>query len=256
MNMPGEPASPGHPHLPLDLRGAHVHHHLRGGHGRLRHRILIVFAIAFALIVGLAVLGAAVGAPKTKPLCRAYRPCRPPTSEPRLINQTVWRSQRYGFSLEYPGSRLTVSQQDAGSLTLQANLGDGATGTILVQGSAVGAGAPAQAISRQLANLTGVSQIGPDPDSAHQLFGSGVGYRPGAGQVSTGYFAAPQGVGQPVTLASEAASDGSITVSVTVGGPSGETGSRSLLYALGDEIINSIRWPADRSDSTPGSGAP
>lgn len=237
-------------------RGAHVHPHLRGGHGRLRHRLLVVFGAGFALIIGLAVLGAAVGAPTTRPLCRPYRPCGPPRGTRPLINQTVWRSRQFGFSVEYPGNLVVVSSQDAGSLTLQADLGGGNTGTILVQGYSRAMDSPARAISRQLSDLTGVTQLGQDTNPSDQLLGSSVGYQPGQGRVSIGYFTAPQGVGQPVALATQAATDGGITVSVTVGGPSDETGPRSLLYALGDQIINSIRWPADRSDSSSGGGAP
>jgi hypothetical protein len=237
-------------------RGAHVHHHLRGGHGRLRHRLLTVFAAGLALIIGLAALGAAVGTPRTAPLCRPYRPCGPPRAMHPLINQTVWRSRRFGFSLEYPGNLVSVSGQDAASLTLQADLGGGNTGTILVQGSSRGPGSPAGAISRQLATLTGVTQLAPDASRSDQLLGSSVGYQPGAGRVSIGYFTAPQGVGQPVILASQSASDGNTTISVTVGGPSSQTGPRSLLFALGDQIINSVRWPTDRSDTTPGGGTP
>ncbi len=253
MSVPGAPAPAG---PPVDLRGAYVHPQLRGGRGRLRHRLLIVFASGFALIVGLAALGAAVGAPKTRPLCRPHRPCAPPRAMRPLINQTVWRSRQFGFSLEYPGNVVSVAGQDAGGLILRADLGSGNTGTILIQGYSRDAGSPARAISRQLANLTGVTQLARDTNEADQLLGSGVGYRPGEGGVSIGYFSAPQGVGQQVALASEAASDGSTTVSVTVGGPSSQTGPRSLLYALGDQIINSIRWPAGQSGSNPGNGAP
>lgn len=254
MTGPGEPvpAGGGQP----TGRGAHVHPHLRGGHGRLRHRLLVVFGAGFALVIGLAVLGAAVGAPQTKPLCRPYRPCGPLRAMQPLINETVWRSRRFGFSVEYPGNLVTVSSQDAGSLTLQADLHNGNTGTILIQGYSRAVGSPAGAIARQLANLTGVTQLAPDTNASDQLLGSSVGYQPGEGRVSIGYFTAPQGVGQPVALATQAASDGSITVSVTVGGPSTETGPRSLLYAIGDQIINSVRWPGDRSDSTSGDGAP
>lgn len=253
MSLPGEPA----PHDPgLDLRGAHVHHHLRGGHGRWGHRLLLVFAVAFVGVIGLAALGSAVGAPTTRPLCRPYKPCGPTRAVQPLINQTVWRSRRWGFTLEYPSSTLSVSQQDAGSLTLQADLGGGTTGTILVQGSSVGSGGPARAISRQVGNLSGVTQLGTDGSPADQLLGSEVGYQPGEGRVFTGYFTAPQGVGQRVALASEAASDGSITVSVTVGAAASQVGPSSLLYALADQIINSVHWPSDRSDLQGGNGSP
>jgi hypothetical protein len=254
VTVPDAPAPGGGAQLPL--RGAHVHPHLRGGHGRLRHRLLVVFGAGFGLIIGLAVLGAAVGAPKIKPLCRPYQPCGPPRATQPLINQTVWRSRRFGFSVEYPGNLVTVSAQDPGSLILQADLQGGNTGTILIQGYSRAAGAPTRAISRQLANLTGVTQLAVDSNESDQLLGSGVGYQPGAGRVSIGYFSAPQGVGQPVALASQAASKGNVTVSVTVGGPTSETGPRSLLFALGDQIINSIRWPADASGRASGGGAP
>ena len=236
--------------------GPYVPYHLRGGHGRLRHRLLVVFGAGFALVIALAVLGAAVGAPTTRPLCRPHQPCGPPRAMRPLINQTVWRSRRFGFTVEYPSDEVSVSRQGATSLILQANLGDGNTGSILIQSYPREAGPPAQAISRQLSGLTGVTQLARDTDQVDQLLGSGVGHRPGAGRVSIGYFSAPQGIGQPVALASEAASDGNVTVTVTVGGPSSETGPRSLLYALGDQIINSIRWPAGRSNSASGAGAP
>jgi hypothetical protein len=242
MSLPGEPT----PHR----------HHLRGAHGRMRRRLLLVFAVVFTAIVGLAALGSAVGAPKAKPLCRPYRPCGPTRAVQPLINQAVWRSHRWGFTLEYPSQALTVAQQDAGSVILQANLGNGSTGTILVQGSSIAPGGPAAAISRQIGGLSGVTQVGPDSNPTDQLLGAEVGYRPGMGRVYTGYFTAPQGVGQPVALVSEAATDGSFTVSVTVGGASNQTGPSSLLYALADQVINSVHWPSDRSDSTSGSGAP
>jgi hypothetical protein len=230
--------------------------HVRGGHGRMRHRLLLVFTLAFIAIVGLGALGSSVGAPTTKPLCRPYRPCGPTRAVQPLITSTVWLSRRWGFTLEYPSNVLSVSQQDAGSLTLQANLGAGNTGTILIQGSSTQPGGPAQAISRQIGNISGVTQLSADGNPADRLLGAEVGYRPGAGRVFTGYFSAPQGVGQRVALASQAASDGATTVSVTVGAAASQTGPSSLLYALGDQVINSVHWPSDGSDLANGSAAP
>ena len=241
MSVSGQPAPAGG--APVDMRGAHVHHHLRAGHGRLRHRLLIFFAVGFTLLVGLGAVGALVAAPSSKPLCQPYKPCGPPRMEQPLVNQTVWHSSRYGFGLEYPGNVVRISQQDSGSVVLQLS---GGSGTILVQGSPAGRSL-SQAIFDQVHGLSGVTALAQDKDYVDQLLGSGVGYRPGLGRVFTGYFTAPQGVGQPVALASEAATKNGVTVSVIVGGPASEAGSRSFLFALGDEIINSVKWPGDQS---------
>jgi hypothetical protein len=228
----------------LELRGAHIHHHLRGGHGRLRHRLLIFFAAAFAVIIGLAALGAVVSAPSSQPLCQPYRPCgAPPKMTQPLVNQTVWRSSRFGFSLEYPASDAAVSQQGPDSVTLQVDTGNGNTGTILVQGYPASSAGPPAALSNQIGTLTGVTQLALDTAPSDQLLGSGVGYRTGAGTIHLGYFSAPQGVGQPVALASEAATDGGVTVSVTVAGPTSDSGPSSYLWQEADTIINSVRWP-------------
>jgi hypothetical protein len=245
MSLSGQPAPAGQ--ASIGLRGARVNHQLRAGHGRLRHRLLIFFSAGFALIVGLGALGAGLGAPSAAPLCHPYKPCGPPRTQRPLVAQTVWRSSRYGFTLEYPSNAASVAQQDASNLVLQTNLSNGNTGTILIHGSPARGGSLSRAIEHQVAGLTGVTQVGPDTNTADQLLGAGVGYRPGLGRVFGGYFSAPQGVGQPVALASEAATSGGVTVSVIVGGPASAAGPKSFLYALGDEIINSVKWPAGRS---------
>jgi hypothetical protein len=60
--------------------------------------------------------------------------------------------------------------------------------------------------------------------------------------VDVGDLTSPQG-SQPASVVTEAASNGHITVSATVVGATGDSGSRSDLYALADLIINSVRWP-------------
>lgn len=233
-------ATPPAPTSPSPLRGAHVHHHLRGSHGRLRHRLLIYFVLGFAVILGLGLVGVLLGGP-SQHLCQPYKPCGPLRVMRPLVNETVWRSSRYGFTLEYPGNEVSVARQSPTGVILFTRLSDGNTGTILIQGSS--APSPAQAIQTQIAHLTGVTQLATDTLPADQLLGPSVGYRSGAGAVFTGFLAAPQGVGAQVSLASEAATAGGVTVTVTVGGPSSDAGANTFLYLLGDQIINSVRWP-------------
>jgi hypothetical protein len=198
------------------------------------------FVLGFAVIIGLGAVGATVGAP-SEHLCRPYRPCGPLRVMRPLVNETVWRSSRYGFTLEYPGNEASISQQGPTGLILDTRLNDGNTGTILVQ--AFPTSSPTQAIRTQVGELTGVSQVAADTLPADQLLGGGVGYRPGAGEVFTGFFSSPQGVATQVSLASEAATAHGVTVSVIVAGPSSDAGPNTFLYLLGDQIINSVRWP-------------
>jgi hypothetical protein len=222
------------------------HHHLRGdSHGRLRGRwTLALFVVALGLVVGAGAAVASALGPTTKPLCRPYRECgAPPQVTHELVNQTVWRSPRYRYSVEYPGDEASVSGQDPGGLILETRLDGGATGAVVIDALPASAGSPSQAIAHQLGSLQGISAIARDTDPAHQLLGPSVGYLSGTGNTYVGDLAAPQGVGQPVSLASEAASDGHLVIAVTVVGPPHDSGPSSLLYQLADQIINSIRWP-------------
>ena len=220
---------------PIDMRGAHTHHHLRGSHGRLRHRLLIYFVGGFAVILGLGVLGTALGGPKQH-LCKPYRPCGVPKAISPLVSQTVWRSSRYGYTLEYPNGLFHITQQGPAGVFL-----NGGSGAVLVE--AYPRASLAGAIRTQITGLGAITQVATDTSPSDQLLGAGVGLRPGAGGVYTGFLAAPQGVGQNVTLASQAANVSGLTISVTVIGTSSGSGPHSGLYQLGDAIINSIRWP-------------
>jgi len=125
-------------------------------------------------------------------------------------------------------------------LALAVDVG-GTSGAVTVDGFGGGT-TPAQAIGDQVRALSGVSQLAGDTNPAHQLLGASVGYLAGAGRVYVGDATSPQG-SQPVSIASEAASDGRVTVSATVVGATGDSGSHSDLYAVADLIINSVSWP-------------
>jgi hypothetical protein len=207
-----------------------------GGLGRL---VVHVFGFLFLVLIGLSILTNLLVAPVVVSPCTSGQPCGAPPSVPAVIRETGWRSSRYGFSLEYPASVVKVSQQTPSGVVLAVNV-TGKGGAVTVQGFGPGT-TPAQAISDQVGALNGVSQLAADKNPAHQLLGAGVGYLAGAGRTYVGDATSPQG-SQPVSIASQAASDGRVTVSATVVGATSDSGYRSDLYAVADLIINSVRW--------------
>ena len=208
-----------------------------GGLGRL---FLHLFGFLFLVFIGLSVLTNLLVAPVVVAPCASGQPCGAPPTVPAVIRETAWRSSRYGFSLEYPASVVKVSQQTPSGVVLTVDV-TGKSGALMVQGFGAGT-TPAEAISDQVGRLSGVSQLAGDTNPAHQLLGAGVGYLAGAGRTYVGDVTSPQG-SQPVSIASEAASSGRVTVVATVVGATSDSGYRSDLYAVADLIINSVRWP-------------
>lgn len=245
MSTTGVPTLTGaDPHLgSLHLRGAHVHHHLRGvSRGRLRgRRVLVGYFVALVVVVGVGAGAVALSAPSNAPLCQPYKPCAPPMSAMPLVNQTVWRSSQYGFTLEYPREVLAPSRRTAAGLTLDLQIGDSG-GTIMVRGTPASQGSPAQAITSQLATLPGISQLSADTSSADQLLGPGVGYRSGTGGVYTGFEDASQGVGGQQVIYAESATDGRVTITVIALAPASAAGPKSDIAQAADIVINSVRW--------------
>jgi hypothetical protein len=207
-----------------------------GGLGRL---VLHVFGLLFLVLIGLSFLTNLLVAPVVVLPCASGQPCGAPPTVPAVIRETAWRSSRYGFSLEYPASVVKVSQQTPGGVLLTVDVA-GTSGALAVEGFGAGT-TPAQAITDQVTGLGGVSQLAADTNPAHQLLGAGVGYLAGAGRTYVGDVTSPQG-SQPVSLASEAASNGRVTVSATVVGATSDSGHHSGLYAVADLIINSVHW--------------
>ena len=208
-----------------------------GGLGRW---VVHIFGFLFLILIGLSVLTNLLAAPVVIVPCTSGQPCGAPPTVPAVIRETSWRSSQYGFSLEYPASVVKVSQQTPSGVVLAVDVG-GTSGAVTVDGFGGGT-TPAQAIGDQVRALSGVSQLAGDTNPAHQLLGASVGYLAGAGRVYVGDATSPQG-SQPVSIASEAASNGRVTVVATVVGAASDSGYRSGLYAVADLIINSVRWP-------------
>ena len=209
--------------------------------GGLGKRVLHLFLFLFLLLIGLSILLNLLVAPVVIAPCTSGQPCGAPPSVPAVIRETAWRSSRYGFTLEYPASVVKVSQQTPTGVVLTVNV-SGKSGAVTIQGYDHGT-TPLQAIGEQVGGLKGVSQLAGDSNPAHQLLGASVGYVAGAARAYVGDVTSPQG-SQPASIASEAASNGRVTVSATVVGATSDSGHHSGLYAVADLIINSVRWPA------------
>jgi hypothetical protein len=211
-----------------------------GGGAALGRLVLHLFGFLFLVFIGLSILTNLLVAPVVVAPCTSGQPCGAPPTVPAVIRETAWRSPQYGFSLEYPASVVKVSQQTPSGVVLAVDVA-GASGDLAVQGFGAGT-TPAAAIGGQVRGLSGVSQLAGDTNPDHQLLGAGVGYLAGAGRTFVGDVTSPQG-SQPVSIASEAASRGPVTVSATVVGATGDSGYHSALYAVADLIINSVSWP-------------
>lgn len=207
-----------------------------GGLGKF---VVRAFMFIFLVLIGLSVVTNLLVAPVVVVPCTNGQPCGAPPTVPAVIRETPWRSSQYGFSLEYPASVVKVSQQTPSGVVLAVDVG-GKSGAVTIRGFGAGT-TPAQAISDQVSGLGGLSQLAADTNPDHQLLGAGVGYVAGAGRTYVGDVTSPQG-SEPVSIASEAASDGRVTVSASVVGATGDSGNRSDLYAVADLIINSVRW--------------
>jgi hypothetical protein len=207
--------------------------------GGLGKWLVHAFLFFFLLLIGFSIVTNLLVAPVVVSPCTSGQPCGAPPSVPAVIRETAWRSSQYGFSLEYPASVVKVSHQTPGGVVLTVDV-TGKSGAVTIQGFGAGT-TPAEAIRDQVGGLSGVSQLAADTNPAHELLGAGVGYFAGAGRTYVGDVTSPQG-SQPVSIASEAASDGRVTVSATVVGATSDSGYRSGLYAVADLIINSVRW--------------
>jgi hypothetical protein len=194
--------------------------------GGLARWILHAFLLLFLFLIGIAFVPTLLAAPVVIAPCSSGQPCGAPPSVPPVVRATVWTSSRYGFSLDYPTSVATISQQTPSGVVLATDV-EGNCGALTIEGFPART-APATAISDQFSALKGVSQLAPDGNPAHQLLGAGVGYLSGVGRVDVGDLTSPLG-SQPASVVSEAASNGHITVSATLVGATSASGSRSAV---------------------------
>jgi len=234
----------------------------RAGHGRLGPRVLLTF---FAVVMFIAVAVAAASAFVTsqgrdKPDCPDRTlPCagsalelapgsltldvtaaEAPTGLP-FADRVRYQDTALGFGLEYDPTIWSISQQEDGFLILSA--GNGSVALIFEGGSADQF--DAQALFDARKNLMRDRLLGytVDDDKARVLLGHPIlGYRQGVGGLFGGTLDTSQGPSTDFSVASVAATDGTITMVATVLAP---VSIREAGLAVADSIINSFTWPAD-----------
>ena len=224
----------------------------RGRYGP--NRILGIFATIFVLIVAVNVLISLLAAVAQR-LCVAPR-CGPPVVSKPVADDTVWRSSKYGYSLEYPGAVLSVAQQTSSGVEL-------ANGPLTLLFSAVRGGAsvvPAVIAAQVSALKSNVFDLAPATQPAEQLLGPNVGFISGEGGAYTGSASSAQGVTNPLFFDVQAASHGGLTIVTTaVISRNLSAVDRMAADQLADLVNNSVQWPgtagAVAADGPPGGAA-
>lgn len=219
--------------------------------GRLSHgRSLRLFAGGFLLLSAiLSALGAALAPGPVKPVCKQGLPCgKPPQVARPLLGGALYRSAELGYQFEFSPNIWHVQHQDGRSVTLVNRLGE-----LTVAGLPRSDASPAQMLSAKVDELRSrVPDLSEDTSPADEIFGANVGFHPGPGALYVGTLDAPQGKQGPVSVALMAATDGRISVLVTLATSASNTEKnvcsvpdRACLYQVTDLTLETLRWPAD-----------
>ncbi len=158
-----------------------------------------------------------------------------------FADRTKYHDDALGFGLEYDPTIWTVSQQDSGFLILSA--GNGAVALIFEGGPAARFDPQKIFDARQGLLKDRLLAYTTDADAARVLLGRPIlGYRQGIGGLFGGTLDTSQGPSTDFSVASVAATDGTITVVATVITP---VEVREAGLSIADSVVNSFTWPAD-----------
>lgn len=162
-------------------------------------------------------------------------------ASPPFADRTKYHDDTLGFGLEYDPTIWTVSQQDAGFLILSA--GNGAV-ALIIEGGPAGQFDPQKIFdARQGLLKDRLLAYTTDDEAARALLGNPIlGYRQGVGGLFGGTLDTSQGPSTDFSVASVAATDGTITMVATVITP---VEVREAGLSIADSVINSFTWPAD-----------
>jgi hypothetical protein len=222
---------------------------VRGHRGsRVRRGILIgVFAAVLAVILGITavlVTSSAPPAPKSdcpKPPCG--KPPEPPKGDlaPALVAGKLFKSGA-GFQLEFDPTLWAVTDRTDAAVELQVK---STRVIVLVQLRAQPADevTPDDAVSARLDSLgRDILGLAEDTRPSQLVLDPAVGYRSGVGEALSGVTDTPQGPGSPVSVVVMAATDGQITVTMTL---ITDESVRKPAFTITDSMMNTFRFPTE-----------
>ncbi|MFN2483674.1 MAG: hypothetical protein ABR509_01885 [Candidatus Limnocylindria bacterium] len=217
--------------------------------GMSARRVILIFAAVLIIILAIGTLLVFVLQPKpVEPQCPDPEqacgiPPRPPSDVPALVAGDIWSSDDLAFGFEYDGELWEIAAEDTRSVELVIPTRSGDV-TFALDGASAADAAPdalmndrVDALSERILGLT------PETDAELQPLGEPiVGYIDGVGGVYRGTLDTPQGPGADLAVAVLAASDGEISIVVTVITPED---LRDAAFSIGDSILNTLRWPSE-----------
>ena len=225
------------PPPPIYTRGEH--------HSRIHWGLLLgIFGLVLAVTIGAAALVVKSKEPAPpKPVCPTL-PCGKPPTPPRsraaaFVPGTPFTSQRFGYRFDYDPSLWTVSAQDESNV----QLGIGGKVVLTIQGFDPSEGTPEELMNHRIATLPfNVVSLSEDTKEADRILGPAVGYESGVGKLLQGALDTPQGPGSPIDVVVMAATDGKVTVVMTL---VTFDDVKDQAFGLADQLMNEFRFPSE-----------
>jgi hypothetical protein len=205
---------------------------------KLRDPLVVgIFLGAFFGFVGLALLAVHVRERQSPAACRPGEPCAPHSDGSAFRAGSFYSSSELGFGLEFDPGRWTLAHQDSRTVELAAD-----SARLIVEGD-LGSDADG---ALQARHDTWQGEI-PDLADNHphrQPLGSNVGFVDGPGAAYCGTVGGGSRPSGRVDLVLLSATNGTITVVVSVLTEDCEKGAAtSPDLNRADSVLNTFRWP-------------
>lgn len=242
---------------PAGSAAAGGHSAWRGGehHGRSGvRRLIVVFAVLFLVLTGLAVLGAAVKAPAApKSVCPVHQECASPPrrvglpSGPSvtgalLAGNKVFVSPALGYRVEYPNG-IGIESQTATGVELAPT--HGSSFIVLLKGASAGQATPPQLLAAMLNDLhSTIPDLQADSDASTEILSPALAGHSGVGGFYQGDVDSPSGPVSPVDVAVLASSDGRQTLATAVISTNRSQTNNFFIF-VDQAVLDTLRFKAD-----------